>query len=222
MSNLSDRLRPNTEAAPWVIAEVIKLEKKVREVNAQMSQVTIHLRNENKTLPTWAQVMNRMEKYHNRVTGLETELKQLKAEVADARKAWLGDDYGHLPLKEAMELYRTRAEERESKLESQVEELELKLTDSAEDWAFCGLGVGIGAVAATKRLEILQRYRDKAAKLRTIVDSLFGIINRANPGAFTNGNTHPDGGGPDEGEVLTGQHLSQLMDEVKAIDQHIK
>ena len=38
---------------------------------------------------------------------LETELAHLRAEVSEARRAWLGDDYGHLPLIEALEKFRS-------------------------------------------------------------------------------------------------------------------
>lgn len=38
---------------------------------------------------------------------LETELTRLRAEVSEARRAWLGDDYGHLPLIEALEKFRS-------------------------------------------------------------------------------------------------------------------
>lgn len=37
--------------------------------------------------------------------GLERD--QLRAEVSEARRAWLGDDYGHLPLIEALEKFRS-------------------------------------------------------------------------------------------------------------------
>ena len=35
------------------------------------------------------------------------ERDQLRAEVSEARRAWLGDDYGHLPLIEALEKFRS-------------------------------------------------------------------------------------------------------------------
>ena len=35
------------------------------------------------------------------------ERDQLRAEVGEARRAWLGDDYGHLPLIEALEKFRS-------------------------------------------------------------------------------------------------------------------
>ena len=35
------------------------------------------------------------------------ELARLRAEVREARRAWLGDDYGHLPLIEALEKFRS-------------------------------------------------------------------------------------------------------------------
>ena len=37
----------------------------------------------------------------------QAELARLRAEVSEARRAWLGDDYGHLPLIEALEKFRS-------------------------------------------------------------------------------------------------------------------
>jgi hypothetical protein len=50
----------------------------------------------------------------------ELRLDALEAEVREARRAWIGDDFGHLPLKEAIgamrEFYQTRAEQAEQRL----------------------------------------------------------------------------------------------------------
>lgn len=61
-----------------------------------------------------------------------------------------------------LEAERGRAETAEAR----VRELEAEAADSAEDWAFCGLGVGSAAAAAMKHMEILKKYRDKVARLR--------------------------------------------------------
>lgn len=50
------------------------------------------------------------------------------------------------------------------------------------------------------------------AKLREDINALIEIIDHANNGAWSNGNTHPDGFGPDEGEVLMSQLFSPIWE----------
>jgi FtsZ-binding cell division protein ZapB len=52
-----------------------------------------------------------------------SENEQLKEEINQARRAWLGDDYGHLPLIEAMEKFRNDREAEFNKLESDYNQL---------------------------------------------------------------------------------------------------
>ncbi len=66
---------------------------------------------------------------------LETELAQLRAEVSEARRAWLGDDYGHLPLIEALEKFRSDSDaesERADVLYQRSCEVEHKLRAEVE------------------------------------------------------------------------------------------
>jgi len=56
--------------------------------------------------------------------------------------------------------------------EARVKELEREAADSAEEWAFCGLGVGSAAAAAMKHMEILKKYREQSARLRAALESL--------------------------------------------------
>lgn len=62
--------------------------------------------------------------------------------------------------------------ERAIKAEARVKELEREAADSAEEWAFCGLGVGSAAAAAMKHMEILKKYREQSARLRAALESL--------------------------------------------------
>jgi hypothetical protein len=59
--------------------------------------------------------------------------------------------------------------------------------------------------------------RENAA-LRAIVDDAIKLIEHANPNAWANGNTHPDGLGPDEGEVMASHYFNSLLDARAAID----
>ena len=59
--------------------------------------------------------------------------------------------------------------------------------------------------------------RENAA-LRAIVDDAIKLIEHANPNAWANGNTHPDGHGLDEGEVMASRYYSSLLDARAAID----
>jgi hypothetical protein len=67
-------------------------------------------------------------------------------------------------------------------------------------------------VAKNKKLE-----RENAA-LRKIADDAIMLIEHANPDAWNNGNTHPDGFGPDEGAVMASRFYSSLLDTRAAID----
>jgi hypothetical protein len=60
--------------------------------------------------------------------------------------------------------------------------------------------------AAQRELELL---RENAA-LREDAITLCEIIDRADSAAWRNGNTHPDTGGPDEGEILMSNLYSPL------------
>ena len=59
--------------------------------------------------------------------------------------------------------------------------------------------------------------RENAA-LRKIADDAIMLIEHANPDAWNNGNTHPDGFGPDEGAVMASRFYSSLLDTRAAID----
>ena len=59
--------------------------------------------------------------------------------------------------------------------------------------------------------------RENAA-LRKIADDAIMLIEHANPDAWNNGNTHPDGFGPDEGAVMASRFYSSLLDARAAID----
>ena len=66
-----------------------------------------------------------------------------------------------------------------------------------------------------KQLAFFEREN---AALRKIVDDAFKLIEHANPNAWANGNIHPDGFGPDEGEVMASRYYSSLLDARAAID----
>lgn len=51
---------------------------------------------------------------------LAAEVRRLREEIRQARRAWLGDDYGHLPLIDAMEKYRNDTDARVEKLKSDL------------------------------------------------------------------------------------------------------
>jgi outer membrane protein TolC len=53
-----------------------------------------------------AELMKQRDAALIRAEKAEAELISLRAEVRQARKAWLGGDYDHLPLIEAMEKFR--------------------------------------------------------------------------------------------------------------------
>lgn len=65
-----------------------------------------------------------------------------------------------------------REMQRAETAEARVKELEREAADSAEEWAFCGLGVGSAAAAAMKHMEILKKYREQSARLRAALESL--------------------------------------------------
>lgn len=66
-----------------------------------------------------------------------------------------------------------------------------------------------------KQLASLEREN---AALRKIADDAIMLIEHANPDAWNNGNTHPDGFGPDEGAVMASRFYSSLLDTRAAID----
>lgn len=68
--------------------------------------------------------------------------------------------------------YRSELLARLDAAEARVKELEREAADSAEEWAFCGLGVGSAAAAAMKHMEILKKYREQNALLRAALESL--------------------------------------------------
>ena len=69
--------------------------------------------------------------------------------------------------------------------------------------------------AAARRIRELEREN---AALRKIADDAIMLIEHANPDAWNNGNTHPDGFGPDEGAVMASRFYSSLLDARAAID----
>jgi len=64
---------------------------------------------------------------------------------------------------------------------------------------------------------IKELERENAA-LRKIVDDAIMLIEHANLDAWDNGNTHPDGFGPDEGAVMSSRFYRSLLDARAAID----
>jgi hypothetical protein len=56
--------------------------------------------------------------WQEKAEAAEALVGELEAEINQARRAWLGDDYGHLPLIEAMEKYRTDVEAREESMQA--------------------------------------------------------------------------------------------------------
>jgi hypothetical protein len=55
--------------------------------------------------------------WQEKAEAAEVLVGELEAEINQARRAWLGDDYGHLPLIAAMEKYRADVEARVAELE---------------------------------------------------------------------------------------------------------
>lgn len=67
-----------------------------------------------------------------------------------------------------------------------------------------------GGSPSPRRLEDYDKLRADLAALRADAAILCGIIDHANPGAWSNGNTFPDGHGSDEGEVMMSNIYSPL------------
>ena len=74
--SLSDRIRPNTEAAPWVIKEVNKLERELTALLAERDQLRSDCENETK----WA------AHYLAESIAVKAERDQLRAELATERE----------------------------------------------------------------------------------------------------------------------------------------
>ena len=58
--------------------------------------------------------------WQEKAEAAEALVAELQAEINRARRAWLGDDYGHLPLVDAMEKYRADVEARIAELEADI------------------------------------------------------------------------------------------------------
>lgn len=116
------------------------------------------------------------------VNTLAAEVERLEAEHIEAMAAITaasraaGQERTRAEAAEADSARHKRNEElqmeRAIKAEARVKELEREAADSAEEWAFCGLGVGSAAAAAMKHMEILKKYREQSARLRAALESL--------------------------------------------------
>jgi hypothetical protein len=62
----------------------------------------------NTTGRTPAELLKERDEWEAEATRLHGELESLQAEVRQARRQWIGDDAGHLPLAEAIEFVRDR------------------------------------------------------------------------------------------------------------------
>jgi hypothetical protein len=67
--------------------------------------------------PTAPPALVKLDQLKARAEAAEALVGELEAEINQARRAWLGDDYGHLPLIEAMEKYRADVEARAERAE---------------------------------------------------------------------------------------------------------
>jgi hypothetical protein len=116
---------------------------------------------------------------------LETELARLRAEVSEARRAWLGDDYGHLPLVEALEkfcsdsdaesdradvLYQ-RSCEVEHKLRAEVERLTKRIADDNKAYG-CELRDPNGTIWEQAAKDHARAARAEAA----LTEAIDGVI----------------------------------------------
>jgi hypothetical protein len=79
------------------------------------------------------------------------------------------------------------------------------------------IAAGFQAVPESFLVFARKLERENAA-LRKIADDAIMLIEHANPDAWNNGNTHPDGFGPDEGAVMASRFYSSLLDTRAAID----
>jgi hypothetical protein len=96
---------------------------------------------------------------------LERELTALRAEVYQARRAWLGDDYGHLPLIDALEKFRSDSDAEENRslvFYQRACEVEHQLRAEVERWQ---------TVAATMSEE-REHNANEASRLRAEVERL--------------------------------------------------
>jgi len=74
-------------------------------------------------------------------------------------------------------------------------------------------------LSQVKHLEVeLTHLHEENAALRKIADDAIMMIEHANPNAWDNGNTHPDGFGSDEGAVMSSRFYRSLLDARAAID----
>jgi hypothetical protein len=106
---------PKNEREWWASREIEKLERELANAKKECEE----LRSVN---ATGAERLRFVLGENSRLRA-EVENGQLKKEIDQARRAWLGDDYGHLPLIEAMEKFRNDREAEFNKLESDYNQL---------------------------------------------------------------------------------------------------
>ena len=137
------------------------------------------------------------------------ERDQLRAEVSEARRAWLGDDYGHLPLIEALEKFRSdsdaqsdradvlyqRSCEVEHALRAEVERLKDGGVQRIKDALATALDTRDAAIARAERAEaslhdlnldlstanhMIKLERDRADALQTRLNEIESALRKFN------------------------------------------
>ena len=123
----ADRRRLRAEVERWqTVAATMSQE---REHNANEAS---RLRAENERLTEQLRIESAASAHAlHWAEKAEAELMSLRAEVRQARKAWLGGDYDHLPLIEAMEKFRNDRENEFDAAEAECGDLKAKRLASA-------------------------------------------------------------------------------------------